>query len=338
MNSSKSTPGEPILVTGGAGYIGSHMVRDLGDKGFYPIVLDNLSSGKPEAVLAGELVRGDIADSELVASLLRRHAIRSVLHFAASIQVEESVRLPLKYYENNSFNCLRLLKACLENGVERFIFSSSAAVYGMPEKVPVDEMAPLLPINPYGGSKLVSEMLLRDTAASNPGFRYVALRYFNAAGADRQTRLGQDYSQPTHLLTRALKTALGQFPRLEVFGSDYATADGTAVRDYIHVDDLASAHLLALKYLKAGGMSRPFNCGYGSGHSVLDVVAAAKRVTGIDFPVIHSPRRAGDPAVLVADSGAIRRELGWAPQVPSLDEIVASAWNWEKKLAAARTP
>jgi UDP-glucose 4-epimerase len=261
-----------------------------------------------------------------------------VLHFAASIQVEESVRLPLKYYENNSFNCLRLLKACLENGVENFIFSSTAAVYGMPERVPVDEMAPLLPINPYGGSKLVSEMLLRDAAAANPGFHYVALRYFNAAGADRQTRLGQDYSQPTHLLTRALKTALGQFPRLEVFGSDYPTADGTAVRDYIHVDDLASAHLLALTYLKAGGMSRPFNCGYGSGHSVLDVVAAAKRVTGIDFPVIHSPRRAGDPAVLVADPDLIRRELGWKPQVSSLDEIVASAWNWEKKLAAARKP
>jgi UDP-glucose 4-epimerase len=271
-----------------------------------------------------------------VGSLLRRHAIRSVLHFAAYIQVEESVRQPLKYYENNSFNCLRLLKACLENSVENFIFSSTAAVYGMPERVPVDETAPLRPINPYGGSKLVSEMLLRDAAAASPGFRYVALRYFNAAGADRRSRLGQDYRQPTHLMTRALKTALGQFPRLEVFGTDYPTADGTAVRDYIHVDDLAGAHLLALEYLKAGGGSRAFNCGYGIGHSVLDVVAAAKRVTGIDFPVVNSPRRAGDPAVLVADAGAIRRELGWAPKVPHLDEIVASAWNWEKKLAAAK--
>jgi UDP-glucose 4-epimerase len=336
----KKTPssGEPILVTGGAGYIGSHVVRDLGENGFFPVVLDNLSSGKPEAVLAGELVRGDVADAELVGSLLRRHAIRSVMHFAAFIQVGESVRLPLKYYENNSFNCLRLLKTCLENGVENFIFSSTAAVYGMPEKVPVDEKAPLLPINPYGGSKLVSEMLLRDTAAANPGFRYVALRYFNAAGADRQARLGQDYRQPTHLLTLALKTALGQYPRLDVFGTDYPTPDGTAIRDYIHVDDLAGAHLLALKHLKGGGDSRVFNCGYGIGHSVLDVVAAAKRVSGVDFPVVHTVRRPGDPAALVADSGAIRRELGWAPKVPGLDEIVASAWSWEKKLAAGRKP
>jgi UDP-glucose 4-epimerase len=339
MNNKKSTQeSEPILVTGGAGYIGSHVVRDLGENGFYPVVLDNLSSGKAEAVLAGELVRGDVADAELVGSLLRRHAIRSVMHFAAFIQVGESVRLPLKYYENNSFNCLRLLKACLENGVENFIFSSTAAVYGMPEKVPVDEKAPLLPINPYGGSKLVSEMLLRDTAAANPSFRYIALRYFNAAGADRQTRLGQDYRQPTHLLTLALKTALGQFPRLDVFGTDYPTPDGTAIRDYIHVDDLAGAHLLALKHLKGGGASRVFNCGYGIGHSVLDVVAATKRVTGVDFPVVHADRRPGDPAALVADSGAIRRELGWAPKVPGLDEIVASAWNWEKKLAAGRKP
>jgi len=326
------------LVTGGAGYIGSHVVRDLGEKGYRPIVLDNLTSGKPGAVLAGELVRGDVCDAELVGSLLRRHAIRSVLHFAAFIQVGESVEQPLKYYENNSCNCLRLLQACLKNGVENFIFSSTAAVYGMPKKVPVGEEAPLLPINPYGGSKLVSEMLLRDTAAANPGFRYVALRYFNAAGADRQARIGQDYRQPTHLLTRTLKTALGQFPCLEVFGTDYPTPDGTAIRDYIHVDDLAAAHIKALEFLKTGKKSRVFNCGYGIGHSVLDVIAAAKRVTGIDFPVSHAPRRAGDPAALIADAGRIRGELGWAPEVPHLDEIVASAWNWEKKLAAAVKP
>ena len=334
MKSAKPTASEPILVTGGAGYIGSHVVRDLGEKGYHPVVLDNLSSGHAEAMLCGELVRGDVGDNELVGSLLRRHAIRSVMHFAAYIQVEESVRQPLKYYENNSFNCLRLLKACLENGVQNFIFSSSAAVYGIPERVPVAETAPLLPINPYGSSKLVSEMLLRDAAAANPGFRCVALRYFNAAGADRRARLGQDYRQPTHLLTRALKTALGQFPRLEVFGSDYPTADGTAVRDYIHVDDLASAHLLALEYLKAGGKSVAFNCGYGIGHSVLEVIAAAKRVTGIDFPVLHAARRDGDPAALVADAAAIRRELGWSPQVPTMDNIIASAWEWEHKLAA----
>ena len=337
MNAKAKTElGEPILVTGGAGYIGSHVVRDLGERGYRPVVLDNLSSGHPEAVLYGELIQGDVADSERVGSILRKFAIRSVMHFAAFIQVGESVRQPLKYYENNSFNCLRLIKTCLENGVENFIFSSTAAVYGMPEKVPVDEKAPLLPINPYGGSKLVSEMLLRDAAAANPGFHYVALRYFNAAGADRQARIGQDYRQPTHLLTRALKTALRQFPKLEVFGTDYPTPDGTAIRDYIHVDDLASAHLLALEFLKTKKQSRVFNCGYGIGHSVHDVVAAAKRVSGIDFPVVHTARRPGDPAALIADAGLIRRELGWKPDVPHLDDIVASAWNWEKKLAAAR--
>jgi UDP-glucose 4-epimerase len=336
MNNTKTTSGEPILVTGGAGYIGSHVVRDLGERGFRPIVLDNLSSGKPEAVLCGELVRGDVADAGLVGSLLRRHAIRSVMHFAAFIQVGESVAQPLKYYENNSFHCLSLIRSCLENGVENFIFSSTAAVYGMPEKVPVDETAPLQPINPYGGSKLVSEMLLHDTAAAHPGFRYVALRYFNAAGADRQARIGQDYRQPTHLLTLALKTALGQYPRLEVFGTDYPTPDGTAIRDYIHVDDLADAHLKALEFLQSEKRSRVFNCGYGIGHSVLDVVAAAKRVTGIDFPVTLAARRPGDPAALIAEAGRIRSELGWTPEIPALDEIVASAWNWEKKLAAAR--
>jgi len=336
MNDNKTALGEHILVTGGAGYIGSHVVRDLGERGYRPVVLDNLSSGHSEAVLCGELVRGDVADSELLGSIMRKFAIRSVMHFAAFIKVGESVSQPLKYYENNSFNCLRLVKACLENGVENFIFSSTAAVYGMPKKVPVDEKAPLLPINPYGGSKLVSEMLLRDAAAANPGFRYVALRYFNAAGADRQARLGQDYRRPTHLLTLALKTALGQFPKLEVFGTDYPTPDGTAIRDYIHVDDLAGAHLLALEFLKDAKQSRVYNCGYGIGHSVLDVVAAAKRVTGIDFPVVHAARRPGDPATLVADAGAIRRELGWKPSVPHLDEIVSSAWNWEKKLAARK--
>jgi UDP-glucose 4-epimerase len=332
----KAEKGEPILVTGGAGYIGSHVVRDLGEHGYRPIVFDNLSSGRAEAVLCGELIRGDIADGELLCSVIRKYGIKSVMHFAAFIQVAESVSLPLNYYENNSFNCLRLLKSCLDNGVENFIFSSTAAVYGMPVRVPVDEKAALLPINPYGSSKLVSEMMLRDTAAANPGFRYVALRYFNAVGADKQSRLGQNYHQPTHLLTLALKTALGQYPSLQVFGTDYATQDGTDIRDYIHVDDLASAHLLALEFLKTSKQSRIFNCGHGRGYSVLEVIRAAKKVTGIDFEVQLTGRRPGDPETLIADSSLIRRDLGWTPQYRDIDEIISTAWNWEKKLAVRK--
>jgi UDP-glucose 4-epimerase len=332
----KTENGEHILVTGGAGYIGSHVVRDLGERGYRPIVFDNLSSGSAEAVLYGELIRADIADTELLGSVIRKYNIRSVMHFAAFIVVSESVSQPLNYYENNSFNCLRLLKCCLENGVENFIFSSTAAVYGMPERVPVDEKAVLLPINPYGSSKLFSEMMLRDTAAANPGFRYAALRYFNAVGADRKSRLGQNYRQPTHLLTLALKTAIGQYPSLQVFGTDYATPDGTAVRDYIHVDDLASAHLLALEFLKTAKQSRIYNCGYGRGYSVLDIISAAKRVTGIDFKTQFTGRRPGDPETLIADSGLIRRELGWTPQYRDLEEIIRTAWNWEKKLAVRK--
>ena len=336
MKDNKTACGEPILVTGGAGYIGSHVVRDLGESGYRPVVFDNLSSGRAEAVLGGELVRGDLADTELLASVIRRHGIKSVMHFAASIVVSESVSQPLDYYENNSFNCLRLLKCCLENKVENFIFSSTAAVYGIPAGVPVDEKSPLLPINPYGASKLVSEMMLRDTAAANPGFRYAALRYFNAVGADRHGRLGQNYHQPTHLLTLALKTALGQFPSLQVFGTDYPTPDGTAIRDYIHVDDLASAHLLALEAIKTSRQSRTYNCGYGRGYSVLDIIGAVKEVTGIDFEVRLSGRRPGDPATLVADPSLIRNELGWAPRYRDINEIIRTAWNWEKKLAAAQ--
>jgi len=332
----KDKKGEYILVTGGAGYIGSHVVRDLGEHGYRPIIYDNLSSGRAEAVLCGELIRGDLAETELLCSVIRKYDIKSVMHFAAFIQVNESVSLPLNYYENNSFNCLRLIKCCLENQVENFIFSSTAAVYGMPDKIPVDEKTPLLPINPYGSSKLVSEMMLADTAAANPGFRYVALRYFNAVGADKQSRLGQNYHRPTHLLTLALKTALGRYPGLQVFGTDYATPDGTAIRDYIHVDDLASAHLLALKFLKTEKQSRIFNCGYGRGYSVLEVIKAAKKVTGIDFKVELAGRRPGDPESLIADSSLIRRELGWTPQFQDLDEIISTAWNWEKKLAARK--
>jgi UDP-glucose 4-epimerase len=336
MKEKKASSGEPILVTGGAGYIGSHVVRDLGEQGYRPIVFDNLSSGSAEAVLYGELVCADLADTESLRDVIRLYGIKSVMHFAAFIQVNESVGKPLDYYENNSFNCLRLLQCCLETGVENFIFSSTAAVYGMPERVPVDEKAALRPINPYGSSKLVSEMMLRDAAAANPGFRYTALRYFNAVGADRQGRLGQNYRQPTHLLTLALKTALGQFPCLQVFGTDYQTPDGTAIRDYIHVDDLASAHLLALDFLKTTKKSRIYNCGYGRGYSVLDIIGAVKKVTGVDFKVELTDRRPGDPDRLIADSSLLRNELGWVSQHEDLDEIIGTAWNWEQKLALSQ--
>jgi len=323
--------GEPILVTGGAGYIGSHVVRDLGENGFYPVVLDDLSTGHRESLLYGELVEGDIGDSAKVAALIKRFSIRSVMHFAAFIAVEESVRDPLSYYENNSLKSFALIRSSLENGVERFIFSSTAAVYGIPEKVPVGETAPLRPINPYGASKVFTEMVLKDAGVAFPDFHYVSLRYFNVAGADRLGRIGQDYRKPTHLLTLALRAALGLIPRMHVFGTDYPTPDGSAIRDYIHVDDLSKAHLLALESLCREKRNRVYNCGYGRGHSVFEVIAAVKRVTGIDFPVAENGRRAGDPPRLVADSALIRRELGWKPQGDDLDEIIRSAWRWEEK-------
>jgi UDP-glucose 4-epimerase len=323
---------ENILVTGGAGYIGSHIVRDLGKQGLNPVVYDNLSTGKRENVLCGDFVLGDVGDAGLVKETIRAYSIKSVIHFAASIVVSESVSQPLKYYENNSLNTFRLVKACIESGIEHFVFSSTAAVYGMPEKIPVTESTPLNPINPYGKSKLVTEMLLKDVATAYPGFNYTALRYFNVAGSDPGTRIGQNYRNPTHLITLALKTALGRYPHLNIFGTDYATPDGTAIRDYIHVDDLSKAHLLALDFLITKKESRVFNCGYGAGHSVLHVINSAKRVTGIDFPCVPTERRPGDPPELVANSTALQGELGWKPLYNDLDYIIQTAWAWEKKL------
>jgi UDP-glucose 4-epimerase len=323
---------ENILVTGGAGYIGSHIVRDLGEKGFDPVVYDNLSTGNRENVLCGRFVLGDLSDTERLKETIQTYNIKSVIHFAASIVVEESVSQPLKYYENNSINTFKLIKSCIETGIENFVFSSTAAVYGIPEAIPVEETAVMNPINPYGKSKVVTEMLLKDVSNAYPGFNYIALRYFNVAGADPKARIGQNYKKPTHLMTLALRTALGDLEQLKIFGADYDTRDGTAIRDYIHIDDLSNAHLLALDYLKSEKKSRVFNCGYGAGHSVLEVIESARRVTGIDFKAIPFDRRAGDPPQLVADSRLIQAELDWKPQFNDIDYIIDTAWQWEKKL------
>lgn len=325
-----------ILVTGGAGYIGSHVVLALGEAGYDVLTYDNLSTGNRQAVLHGDLVVGDLADRDLLGRTLADFRPDAVMHFAASIEVGESVSNPLKYYRNNSANALNLLEAIRAAEVGKYIFSSTAAVYGNPATLPVTEEAPLQPINPYGASKMISERFLADLAAADPAFEYVALRYFNVAGADPLVRLGQDYANPTHLITRALKTALGVFPRLQVFGTDYPTPDGTCLRDYIHISDLARAHLDALRYLIDGGESRIFNCGYGHGFSVRQVIDLARSVTDVDFAVEDAPRREGDPAELVAGSDRIRQQLSWQPRHDDLEFIIRTAWQWEQKLAAAR--
>ncbi len=319
-----------ILVTGGAGYIGSHVVKALGEAGHDLIIYDNLSTGHEWAVLHGRIVRGDLADRPFIAETLRGFRPAAVMHFAASIQVEESVREPLAYYRNNVINTLNLLEAMRDAGVRRFIYSSTAAVYGIPARIPVDEQAPLKPINPYGASKVMIEQVLADLAHAEE-FRYVALRYFNVAGADPEGRIGQAYHTPTHLITRALKTAKGEYPKLAVYGTDYPTPDGTCIRDYIHVDDLASAHLLALNRLIETGKTEIMNCGYGHGYSVREVAAMAKKITGIAFIVEETGRRAGDPPALVADSSLLRRLTGWQPRHDDLEFILQTAWRWERK-------
>ncbi len=328
----KSLQPTRVIVTGGAGYIGSHVVLALGEAGYNVLTYDNLSTGNRAAILSGELVVGDLADKDLLAKTLADFKPDAVMHFAASIEVGESVTDPLKYYRNNSVNALNLLEALRVAGTGQMIFSSTAAVYGNPTQLPVTENAPMQPINPYAASKMMTERFLADLALANADFRYVALRYFNVAGADPETRLGQDYANPTHLITRALKTALGIFPKLQVFGTDYPTQDGTCIRDYIHVADLAQAHLDALRYLSTGAQSAIFNCGYGHGFSVRDVVAMAKKVTGIDFPVVETGRREGDPAELIAGCEKIRKELGWQPRFDDLEVILRTAWEWEKNL------
>ena len=321
-----------VLVTGGAGYIGSHMVLELLDAGEKVVVIDNLSTGFRWAVAPGAtLVVGDIADSDLVKAVIKAHAVNAIIHFAGSIVVPESVADPLGYYLNNTVKSRGLMAVAVETGVKQFIFSSTAAVYGNPTENPVSEAAVPAPMSPYGSSKLMTEIMLADTAIAHD-FRYVALRYFNVAGADPQGRSGQSTPKATHLIKVACETALGKRMQMEVFGTDYPTHDGTCIRDYIHVKDLARAHMSALAHLRKGGKSDVFNCGYSKGFSVHDVIAAVKRVSGTDFKVKLSPRRPGDPAAIVAASAKIREHLGWVPKHDDLDTIVAQALAWEKRV------
>lgn len=325
----------PILVTGGAGYIGSHVVLQLVEAGEQVIVLDNLSTGFRESVLGAELVIGEVGDREAVAALLQARGIRTVLHFAARTIVPESVEDPLRYYGNNTCATRNLLDACARSGVEHFVFSSTAAVYGIPASGRAHEDAPTAPINPYGTSKLMSEWMLRDLSAASR-LRHVALRYFNVAGCDPEGRIGQSTERATLLVKVAAEAAVGARPAVQVFGTDYPTVDGTGVRDYIHVVDLAAAHLAALRYLRAGGASVTLNAGYGHGYSVREVLAAMSRAAGQPVPSIDRPRRAGDPPELVADCRRIGETLGWHPELDDLDAICASALAWEHRLHARR--
>jgi UDP-glucose 4-epimerase len=317
------------MVTGGAGYIGSHVVRQLGDAGEQVVVIDNLSKGFRQAVTAGDLIVGDVGDYELISRLLAEHQVDTVMHFAAHTVVPESVALPLKYYGNNTCSTRSLLQACIENQVKHFVFSSTAAVYGIPKDGYASEDSPTLPINAYGTSKLMSEWMLRDVAAVNP-LRFVALRYFNVAGSHGS--IGQATPGATLLTKVACEAMVGKRPHVSVFGSDYPTPDGTGVRDYLHIEDLAAAHLNALQYLRGGSKSTTLNVGYGHGYSVREVLRMVESVGGKLLVIREEARRAGDPAYLVARAERIRSELGWRPRHDDLKTIVSSALAWEQKL------
>jgi UDP-glucose 4-epimerase len=322
-----------ILVTGGAGYIGSHMVHALVDAGESVVVLDNLSTGFSWAVpKAVPLVVGETGDQTLATALIAEHGVDAIIHFAASIVVPDSVADPLGYYRNNTVNSRALIETAIKTGIRHFIFSSTAAVYGNPVRVPINEDDATIPMSPYGSSKLMTEIMLRDAGAAH-GLSYLILRYFNVAGADPSMRTGQSTKGATHLIKVAVETALGLRPMIEVFGTDYQTPDGTCIRDYIHVSDLVRAHSDALRHLRDGGASVTLNCGYGRGFSVLDVIDAVKRGSGVDFKVTSSGRRPGDPPAVVADSGRIRALLGWAPQFDDLATIVDHALKWEHRRA-----
>ena len=326
-----------VLVTGGAGYIGSHVARQLDERGERVVVLDNLYTGFASAVLNGTLVKGDVGDGRLVSQLLREHDIDSVVHFAAHTIVPESVSDPLKYYGNNTCQTRNLLACCAEHGIKHFIFSSTAAVYGIPEGGIARESARLAPINPYGTSKLMSEWMLRDLAAAT-SMRYSVLRYFNVAGSDPQTRIGQSTRKATLLIKVACEAIVGKRPHVSIFGTDYPTPDGTGIRDYIHVEDLANAHLAALDYLRNGGESVTLNCGYGHGYSVREVLDTVQRVAEKRLVIREEPRRAGDPPMLIADATRIGAVLDWKPKFDDLDFIVKTALAWERKLAAEGPP
>ena len=323
-----------ILVTGGAGYIGSHMVHELVDRGERVVVVDNLSTGFPWAIPEHiPLVEGDTGNAELMRSVMETHRVGAIIHFAASVVVPDSVRDPLGYYRNNTANSRTLIEAAVAAGVRHFIFSSTAAVYGNPAAVPVAEDAPLAPMSPYGSSKMMTEIMLRDAGAVHD-LKHVILRYFNVAGADPKLRTGQSTLGATHLIKVAVEAAVGARGKVEVYGTDYPTADRTCIRDYIHVTDLVRAHCDALRYLRAGGASVTLNCGYGRGFSVLEVIDTVKRVSGVDFTVELAARRPGDPAQIVAACERARTLLGWQPQLDDLATIVGHALAWERKLRA----
>ena len=322
------------LVVGGAGYIGSHMVKMLVDSGHEPVTFDDLSSGFREAVLGGDFIQGSIADREAIAHVLVSHRFDAAMHFASFIQVGESVRNPTIYYRNNLSNTLNLLDAMVEANVKRFIFSSTAAIFGEPVYVPIDEKHPQKPMNPYGASKQMVERALQDYDRAY-GLRSVCLRYFNAAGAHPDAAIGERHEPETHLIPLLLQAASGRRESVQVFGHDYDTPDGTCIRDYVHVLDLCTAHLLALEFLERSKESAAFNLGNGDGFSVLEVIAAVEKVVGRKVKVVDAPRRAGDPARLVADSRAARERLGWSPLYREIEVIVEHAWRWEQRLQTA---
>jgi UDP-arabinose 4-epimerase len=316
-----------VLVTGGAGFVGSHTCKALAAAGYLPIVYDSLETGHEWAVKWGPLEKGDLLDGERLREVLRKHSPQAVLHFAAYISVAESVAEPDRYHRNNVIGSQCLVEAMREQGIPHLVFSSSAAVYGTPERLPLTESHPLKPINPYGENKRRVETMLRDAERSH-GLRSVSLRYFNAAGADPEAEIGEAHHPETHLIPLVLQAALGQRPPLQIFGTDYPTKDGTCIRDYVHVTDLAEAHVLALRYLAAGGASQSFNVGTGEGCTVREVVAAVEKVSGRKVPVVLAARRAGDPAGLVADASLIGRALRWKPRFPGIEQQVAHAWEW----------